>query len=283
MMSSMAQKKEKTRKSLIIFLIATFLLTLAAGPLVSALGINIQALSLFEFYFINLILSPKIKEASLKDWFEHITSDLWSSIKTVFLSLGSLQFLSLVAIGLGFAAIPALTTLSISFNLIIFASVYCGLHVVFGLISLFDRKAHYKHLSIKPLVLSVLFATLTDLAFSYIAVNTVIAAGIYAATLIPLVYFALSAYQYFNESKKEDYTHIPFVVGLTSLTIHITEAACMVFGVLFSQPALLGIASTIAANAIQGPLLAATTSAAAWELGDSFANQTEASMVPAPA
>ena len=274
-MSGVAQKKEKTRKSLIIFLIATFLLTLTAGPLISALGINIQALSLFEFYFINLILSPEIKGASLKGWFEHITSDLWSSIKTVFLSLGSLQFLSLVAIGLGFAAIPALTTLSISFNLIIFASVYCGLHVVFGLISLYDKKAHYKQLSIKPLVLSILFATLTDLAFSYIAVNTVIAAGIYAATLIPLVYFASSAYQYCQETSKKDYDHIPFVVGLTSLAIHIVEASCMVFGVLFSQPALLGIASTIAANAIQGPLLAATTSAAAWELGGSFGNHTE--------
>lgn len=266
--------KEKTRKALIIFMIATFLLTLTAGPIVSALGINIQVISLFEFYFINLILSPEIKNASLKDWALHITSDLWSSIKTIFIALGSLQCLSLVSTGLGLSAIPAITALSISFNLLIFASVYCGLHIIFGLVSLYDKKAHYKHLSIKPLVLSILFATLTDLAFSYININTIIAASIYAATLLPLMYFATSAYQYIKTTEKRNYEHLPFIVGLTSLTIHVIEASCMVVGVLFSQPDLLGCASVIAANAVQGPLLAATTSAASWELVNSF-NQTE--------
>ena len=148
-----------------------------------------------------------------------------------------------------------------------------GLELVLFFISLFNGQALYQYIGFAPLVCSILFAVLTDMAATAVAVNTVFAASLYFISILPLMFFAYEAYERYQNSSA--ITDLPFVIGLTSLSIHIIEALCMVGGTAFFCPPLLSVARFITSNKVQAPLLALTTGAAMVKVTEHFSNACE--------
>ena len=268
-------------------IILTTVLRAAIGPLLALTGISLGSFSLFEFYFINILVSehPGIQYNTTDHW-NFFKDDIRKSFLLTTAIISAAWSVAPAAAIFGFTMFPSLTMsmIALPISIKLAASTYLGLHILASLASSYMSSPFYKLLQLQPIILSVAFASLTNIAFSWVNTYMWLSCVFYGLSLAPLTFFAYNAWMGSSsrlfQDKKSGH-HFPYAVGVTSLIIHIAEASSRLIALNpRSTTIATKIAAKIASPTVQVPLLVLTTACSICTVMKDYCgmgNQTEVS------
>ncbi|MEC7030164.1 MAG: hypothetical protein VXW87_00640 [Pseudomonadota bacterium] len=235
-------------------------------PIVKALKINLGPLSLFEFYFIDTLLRKKLTPNSFSGFFKHLISDAYGIL--YYLLMTALVTSALPGICASLAiTMPNIQLISAQASILKTLYMYCAIFGASIIVSLASNKSFYEYAGLTPILCSIMFASLTNAAYSMIAQHQLAAIALYSASLLPLLYFLGTALM-----SDYDSTSFTFMVGVTSLGIHLLEACMMISGLSFGSKAITKAARFLSSNQLQAPLLLVTTGVAVSKCINEFSN-----------
>ncbi|MCP8351765.1 hypothetical protein [Candidatus Synchoanobacter obligatus] len=274
----------------LVFAAGLLLMVIGAvmNPLQSIVGMSLRSISLYEFYFINILTRKKAKfHPQLKgftNFFVRLLPELiWKSLVDAYeligIAVGTVGLIYMIPGGgiLGLVSISS-STITAPIALYMIGKSYLVLMIMLACLSSFFDAPLYGYLKLTPLVTSVAFAVVTNYAAGLILTAPIFAAAAYAGSVIPLFYFAKSAFNnismtWSNESTNSDCLY--YGLGTLSILLHLLEASCMIIGLSLGRPLFISGAKLLTSAIVQAPLLAATTLAATNKVSEDFClNQT---------
>lgn len=280
--------KYTSHQLLVISLVLTTVLRSVIGPLLAISGISLGSFSLFEFYFINILVSERPgKGYYLKDHLKFVKSDLLNSVGLTAAIISAAWTLAPAAAIFGMTMFPSLTMsmIALPISVKLAASTYIGLHILAGFSSWYMASPFYKTLQLQPIIYSVAFASLTNIAFSWVNTYMWVSCVFYALSLVPLAFFAHKAWvssSILAAKDQKSSQHIPYVVGVSSLIIHIAEACSRLLALNpRSTTIATNIAAKIASPTVQAPLLALTTACSIYTVMEDYCGMGNQTVVSA--
>ena len=265
----------KTHTAIITTAVALTVISAITLPIVSALHINLGPLSLYEFYFINILLSKPPSQLAFSGFKNHIIRDIWGILYYASITAVITSALPGICAAIGII-LPAINLIYVQASILKTVYTYLFIFTVTCLTSLWFKRAFYEYIGLTPILCSIMFASITNIAFSLIVTNQLAAIVLYTTSLLPLLYFLNTAL-----GNSETKTSAPFMIGITSLSIHIVEAALMVTGLGRGLKLLTNAAKSLSSNHLQAPLLLITTGAAITKCINEFNHVNASSSQPA--
>ena len=265
----------KTHTAIITTAVALTIISAITLPIISALHINLGPLSLYEFYFIDILLRKSPSKVSLSRFKKHIIRDIWGILYYASITAIITSALPGICAAMG-VTLPAINLIYVQASILKTVYTYLSIFTATCLTSLWFKRAFYEYIGLTPILCSIMFASLTNMAFSLIVTNQLAAIALYTASLLPLLYFFNTAF-----GNSETQTSVPFMIGVTSLSIHIVEAALMVTGLGRGLKLLTNAAKSLSSNHLQAPLLLITTGAAITKCINEFNHVNANSSQPA--
>lgn len=258
------KSKQKYNKKLMFALLAMFLLLSIAFPLASSMGAaTMNAFSLLEFYFIELMVSPPKKvwnkkgESTISDFLTYVQEEmkklLFGRTTKFFTMVFWLLPLSMIIIMAPSTLIfLPFGVLGIVKSLLFAYVVTCGLSMAYG-------PKFYRYIRLSSLLNSVLFALITAMASSTIIANPLSGCVLFLVSLLPLSYFASSIVTSDLGKDASLFENLGYLLGSFTILFHIAEVIFNVLSVYSGVPMIINIAKHLSSELIHGPLLMTTT------------------------
>lgn len=254
----------KYKQTLSFMLLALMVVTTVASPMIATFGATtLSIFSIVEFYLMDLVVSPPLNEWSRvkKDILSDFKSYLYGEYIAPIYNSQTITFKKIITL-LPFIAVLIMMPLRlffIPFNIVYFAIATPTILGILFTVSCLANKPLYRFIRLEPLLHSIIFSVITDLAAVNIITAPLFGALLYAVSLIPLYYF-FSRIEPSSESiSLSSIKQLSSQIDSLSILFHLVEAGVITVGAILNAQPLMRFGMKLSSHYIQVPLLALTT------------------------